>query len=599
MSIRSSFPTDSPSLVLDFANSRRLDPRITFTRAQTGNISSYMGRDGLIKYAGPDEPRFDHRAIVRTNLVTYSENFSSWGVNRLSVSNNIISSPFGGVTADKLVEDTTASNTHRISSDAISFISGQTYTHSVYVKAGERTAIAVEFHFQNSGSIWGNAPRARFNVINGAIGDYNDCTPSITYVGDGWWRCSITATATSSGTNQPGYKLCTSTVAGSEVYDGDGVSGLYVWGAQIEVGNVATEYIQTNSTAVTDTKIESLGLLVEESRTNEIPYSQTFNTWWSSSNATLTANSAISPDGTQTAYTIQDNSTNGFHTVQKGLGILTGNYTISFYVKVKELSKGYLQLLNTGGTENAAIFFDLNTSSPTNIVGDHGSVTKVGNGWHRISVGRNFSSGNPVSFYFVLLNNAGQGTYSGNGDGMYIWGAQLEAGAFPTSYIPTNGATVTRSRDDVQVLGSKFNFYNSSEGSITLKYRIVGSNTDNTIIALNNSTQNEQIDSRWFGTGTGYRIRVGGVNQASYAEGDIPPIIDKEYMSSFGYQTNNSIMAINGTLSVGDYSGSMPSGVDRLQIGQRAGSSYGNLLLNKMSYYPLRLSNAQLQELTK
>ena len=61
MSIKSSYPTDSPSLVLDFANSRRLDPRITFTRAQTGNISSYMGPDGLIKYAGPDQPRFDHR----------------------------------------------------------------------------------------------------------------------------------------------------------------------------------------------------------------------------------------------------------------------------------------------------------------------------------------------------------------------------------------------------------------------------------------------------------------------------------------------------------------------------------------------------------
>jgi len=93
MSISQNFPEEGPSLNLNFAGSRTLDPRITFSRSQTtSNGSTYMGRDGLIKYAGPDEPRFDHRYVngeveslgllieeSRTNSATYSNDLSTWG----------------------------------------------------------------------------------------------------------------------------------------------------------------------------------------------------------------------------------------------------------------------------------------------------------------------------------------------------------------------------------------------------------------------------------------------------------------------------------------------------------------------------------------
>ena len=119
MSISQNFPEEGPTLNLNFAGSRTLDPRITFTRTQTtSNGSTYMGRDGLIKYAGPDEPRFDHRYVngeieslgllieeMRQNLLDYSANFNNWSKVRSYISGVNVLSPDGTETANKLVED--------------------------------------------------------------------------------------------------------------------------------------------------------------------------------------------------------------------------------------------------------------------------------------------------------------------------------------------------------------------------------------------------------------------------------------------------------------------------------------------------------------
>jgi hypothetical protein len=255
------YPTVLPTLDLDFANSKTLDPRITFTRASGG---SYVGADGLIKYAGVNEARFDHNPSTgeslgllveeaRTNLVIYSEDFSTgWGYIRLSYSENQITSPDGNVTADKLIEDTTENTTHRVQSTSITFTSGTTYTHSVFAKSGERSYLAVELHFQNSGNVWGeSSPRAWFDLATGTIGDENNCTATITNFGNGWYRCSITQTASSTGVNSPGYKLATGTTSGDEVYTGNGTSGIFVWGAQVEQGSFPTSYIPTVASTVT------------------------------------------------------------------------------------------------------------------------------------------------------------------------------------------------------------------------------------------------------------------------------------------------------------------------------------------------------------
>lgn len=535
MSIKSSFPTDSPSLVLDFANSRKLDPRITFVRAQTGNIATYMGSDGYIKYAGPDEPRFDHKAIIRENLVTYSEEFNQWGSNRLSVNANAILSPNGTTTADKLVEDSTANNTHRMSSAAISFYSGNTYTHSVYVKAGERTAIAIEFHFQNSGSIWGNAPRARFDVSTGKIGDYNDCTPSITYAGNGWWRCSITATPTSSGTNQPGYKLCTDTNNGDEVYDGDGSSGLYLWGAQVEKGSVATEYIATTSTSAIDTRIESRGLLLEKERTNLCYYSEDFTvnnnsqgwrTGTGYSRATLVANTGIDdPSGGSTASRWSSGTTNAnelIYHIAPAIMPIGNTYTASVWIR---------RVTQTGPVE--LIIGDLNAHDVSS------QLDSVPFGqWVRVTATRTITTTGAVRAYIAVKPNGSSPTT------IDIWGYQLEESEFSTSYIPTTTSTVTRPKEYAQIIGIS-DFFNPNAGSCFIEFEVNYEGIGRWASFERPFAFRDMSNGREFGisaNGTGHQTSIAGYGHygpgGNYIYNVMAPEIDKIYKIYLGYGDN-------------------------------------------------------------
>jgi hypothetical protein len=246
----------SPSLLLQFAGATTLDPRITFTRAST---ATFTGSDGLIQSAAINTPRFDYDPVTlapkgllieeqRTNLLTYSEQFddAAWTKTRSSITANAILSPDGTQDADKLVEDSTASNTHQIQR-SVSYTSGTTYTRTLYAKAGERTG----FRFQFPSSAFTSGLNAYFDLSNGTVASVTSpATASITSVGNGWYRCTATATATAtaSGTEIS----CGLTISGTNpTYSGDGTSGLYIWGAQLEAGAFATSYIPTVASQVT------------------------------------------------------------------------------------------------------------------------------------------------------------------------------------------------------------------------------------------------------------------------------------------------------------------------------------------------------------
>jgi hypothetical protein len=250
------FPNVLPTLDLDFANSKTLDPRIDFTRASGG---SYVGADGLIKYAGVNEARFDHDPVTgecrgllieasRQNLLTYSEEFSnaSWTTNSLqiSVSPNATTSPAGDLTADKIIPNTT--NASHIFRQFSSVTSGLTYTQSIYAKSGEYSVLQFTFStgFDGGGSLYRN-----FILSNGSLG--NGTIPvsavSVTPVGNGWYRILITATATSTvASGRFNINVLNADISSvNPSYSGDGTSGLYLWGAQLELGSFPTSYIPT------------------------------------------------------------------------------------------------------------------------------------------------------------------------------------------------------------------------------------------------------------------------------------------------------------------------------------------------------------------
>jgi len=222
---------------------------MTVTRATT---ATRVNSAGLIESVANNVPRLDYSngtcpsILVEpqiTNLSLYSEQFNNayWNKNQVSILANDIASPDGATTADKLVEDST-NDLHYINIPQ-STVSSGTNTISVYAKADGRNWIWLYLFDGVLGSLF-----AYFNVSNGTIGTVTSgLTANIESVGSGWYRCSITRTQANAGNGGFGLASADNTIS----YLGNGTSGVYIWGAQLEVGSYATSYIPTTSASVT------------------------------------------------------------------------------------------------------------------------------------------------------------------------------------------------------------------------------------------------------------------------------------------------------------------------------------------------------------
>jgi hypothetical protein len=213
----------------------------------------------------------------------------------------------------------------------------------------------------------------------------------------------------------------------------------------------------------------SKGLLIEEARTNNLLQSNSFTTTWAALDGVAVANSGTSPDGTNNAWKMNElAATTQTHGIYQTLAIPGGACTWSIFAKAGERS--WLQFLAYNSAINYFTWFDLaNGTVGTNAAGNTATITPVGNGWYRCSITR--SAGSTYA-QFYTANGDNSGSYLGEvGKGIYIYGAQVEAGSFATSYIPTTTAAVTRSADVCQITGGDFSgFWNTSEGSVAAEF---------------------------------------------------------------------------------------------------------------------------------
>lgn len=206
-----------------------------------------LNSSGLLVPTAADEMLIDHLSDgtalgaglfqAYTNFFTFSEQFNAWTPTRATVTVNAAVAPDGATTADKFVEDSTAASSHFVN-QGYTFTSGATYTMSVFAKAAERTE--VQIHLGAAG--FPNTPIGIFDLTSGEASG-TDCTVHIQSYPNGWYRCSVTATADASvgaGT------LVVLGVAGAAVYDGDGTSGLYIWGAQLTATAFPMPYLKTS-----------------------------------------------------------------------------------------------------------------------------------------------------------------------------------------------------------------------------------------------------------------------------------------------------------------------------------------------------------------
>jgi len=542
------------------------------------------------------------------NLLGFSEAFdnAAWTKSGASIVTGAQANPVNGLfNAQKLMEDT-ANSGHQINQAATT--SANPFTFSVYAKAAGRNFVALGI--TDSGS---TVRISYFDLANGVTATVaTGITASIVSIGNGWYRCAVTVAAAFAGSNL--LRIYATNVGNNATYTGDGNSGIYIYGAMLSNSASLDPYVPTPGAAPSSTAyygprfdydpvtLLPRGLLVEEARTNLLTYSAEFdNAAWTKNNSTVTANATTSPDGTVNADKLAETAvTSSFSAVQAPTLAFSTTYTFSCYMKAAERTFGVLNIFT--GAASCWTWFNLSTGVVSTLgAGATATIAAVGNGWYRCTLTiATAASGSPNIAIFPAATNGALSYAGAAGSGIFIWGAQLEAGTFATSYIPTIASTVTRSADIATITGSLFSqWYNQPEGAFLVEASSfaekTGINAYN-FTSVNDGTGNNFIRTYVYLNQAGETVRTGAVIQAEIST--TPWSQNVPLKLAAVYKTNDFQAALNGTLTAADTAGTLPA-VTQMNIGTNNGQGGpANGHIRSIRYVPVRAADFQLQQVT-
>jgi hypothetical protein len=353
------------------------------------------------------------------------------------------------------------------------------------------------------------------------------------------------------------------------------------------------------------------GLLIEESRNNLALQSSAFGTLaaWNNQQVNIVENTIQSPDSTVNADTITQNSATSVHGLTGAIVVTSGTaYTWSLFAKANTSTVLQLTYGNAGGTFSGVGYANFNLS--TGVVSATGGtlvgsgIQNYGNGWYRCWITATATATGATNTWIAIANST---TYTrlaafagDNVSGFYIWGAQCEAGAFLTSYIPTEASQVTRNADVATMTGTNFSdWFNATEGTFVTSHMIP------TSTAQANGVYAAQLAATPSTNYIGLRITPSLVARNSVVNTSVVNLdtMTTSYgnvvTNSLAYKANNSAAAANANNPVTSLSVSVPN-VDYLSIGSISGiSSYLNGYVHGLYYYPQRLTNAEIQAFSK
>jgi len=625
MSINTNYPNVRPSLLLDFANSQQLDPRVTFSRSTTAPY--YDGKTSV---------------LAEQNLQTYSQTFTN-GVwyTTTTVTANTTTAPDGTTTASTLL--TPAGSNIFYIGQTTAITNAIPYTYSASLKYNTNQFAFIKIYGNTGTGSWGAVV---VDLINGTITSTQNGSSatvnatSIVAQANGFYRVSITVTQSGgSATSGCGGFIQLSNTGtpsigpyGNYTWTAVGTESIYIWGSQLEQRSSVTAYNATTTTAITNyipqlltapinaprfdfnpTTGESLGLLIEQSSTNLLTYSQLFSdSTWVKIRSSITQTAGIAPDGTQTAQLLIEDTTvtNSHGCGNYGSQTITSGQQYTWSVEAKAWTRNYITLsgdIGNGWLGNGVQFSLIDGTVQKNSSALVTTSTNLGNGWWRFSITATASaSGNAkpgVYIGSVPATGASNGvdSYTGNGySGIYIWGAQLEALAFPTSYIATTSAQVTRA-SDVPPKTTSTNFtqwFNYQQGTIYCAFdtpTISSSAPNMAIWGIDNGTTAQYYVNKSTATISGYE----GTNNASF--GTITA--NTNQLSIYTYSNVAGSSSASGLLnggSIGTITATTQSILPtQLTIGGYITTSNqftGHI--KKLAFYPQAVTSAQLQALT-
>jgi hypothetical protein len=526
---------------------------------------------------------------VRTNLALYSNTFSN------AVWDNIGSSEASGQTgydgttnAWSLIENGSTSN-HLIRQ--FPTVYGLT-TLSVYAKAGSRDFVYLR-GVQSSINVI-----AWFNLSTGTVGTVQtNGTGKIESVGNGWYRCSLTV-----ANFQSPFELYVGLSNADNVttYAGNGTGNILIQDFQYETGDVMTDYIPTTTAAVSVgpvsglPRLDYLGstcpkLLLEPQRTNLVTFSEQFNdSSYTQTAVSVSANIAISPDGYQNADKLIPSTAATNHYLTKSM-TFSGAGALSVYAKADGYN--FLILLNSSGN----VSFDLSNGTAT----ADGSMVSVGNGWYRCTFTKTFANG---TMYLSCGSSSAPAFFSGAGDGtsgVLLYGFQLEAGSYATSYIPTLGASVTRVADAASK-GSATALIGQTEGTLFVEGAFAGIDPANIrrIVSLSDGTTSNAvlIQNTSNSTTMQFVVVTLGTIQATITK-SLAITFGQTFKAAFAYKENDFVAYINGEQVGTDILGTVPA-TSKFAFDRGNATTAHEGTISQALVFKTRLTNDQLAELT-
>jgi hypothetical protein len=540
---------------------------LSFTRASNG---TRINSAGLVE-------------VCPWNLLQQSETFdnAAWSKLGATVTANDITAPNGTLTADKVVFSGANNSIYQ----AVS-LNGEIATRFVYIKGTAGETISID--------------------------DIYVSQPNITLTGD--WQLIGFTSATPS---LRGFGIST--------YGGATARTIWLWGAQLNIGSTAKPYFPTTDRLNVPRLTYQNGgggcpsLLLEKQSSNQFLRSQEFDnaTWIKGSNVSVTANSIVSPDGTQNADTVTNSGATIVYIYQLSQGTAT-TWTTSFYAK-KGTNK-YLGISITAYSyvnERYQPVFNLDdgtiqaqNTSGSNVTNTSCSITPVGNGWYRITATGTFAAGS--DYCYAVLQSSNNTNYqpdtatgsldwtnATNGNA-YLWGAQIEASSYPTSYIPTTSASATRVADACSktgissligqtegVLFAEFDMISNANSGAYQTIINIATDANNSIDILKNNTTSEL-----------YVFAInGGVIQVNSVGISGTNILGRHKIA-LAYKSNDYVCYLDGVQVFTDTSASVPA-CSNLYLGAYLGAS--NILAGSISQavlFKTRLTNAELASLT-
>ena len=642
----------TPDLNLDFANSKQLDSSIRFERE---GMATYYDSKGILRYAGPNQPRFDHN-------------------------------PETGECKGLLIEG--SSSTAVVNSSMLSYFGDHTGFITLYAGvAPDGTYSAYKFGIGGAGQA---QVRRLYNFSTPTNARHGfscffkniDAATAVLNWGDNGQTGSVTFTlnfsteeATASGTSswnprvrleklpRGWFRLCGSfllpsgasatTVPHVRITGSSGQSA-YVWGAQTEISmtsNFVGSYIPyqikftTRDSRATyhdengvlriashdkprygykydsDTgKWVETGYINETTATNYLPINADCRNRGSASDAEL--DGTLAPDGSP-AYIFKPTTATTLHRVgyygDPSLG--SGNICYSVYLK----AGGYRYVaVNNYHSGSQGAGFDLQTGTIVAVGANcHANIEDVGNGWYRCSVG--YASTNTNDTMNIEIRNTSGATYesfAGDGSsGVYVWGMQMENSLTASSYIYTDGTARTRLQDNETAITNvramdvaqienvqdsdwhreeQGTFYTEHETfydieDIETNYRIIERHnySGDNVAAIIHNGGTDQLNAGMYNN-SGWQALIGVASPYG--------VVDKGvvYKSAFAYSVDDFAVSFQGSSVATDTSGSITKENTSLQLGNNSALSAPlNGHLKIVRFYGDRLSNGELEALTE